>query len=418
MKRIFVRRASISSDPTPAVPADKIAAARSAVQAAPDERSKHKELAKLLALGGQLDELGETLEKWSVRDPLDADVIVGRADLAARRGDRESSLRILGGALAASALARDDAFVLATTVARGYERLGRSEACAFQVTAAELRPTDTDAMARAVACERRLGHAASADRWLSTLKEPQRVSVSNAVAKIDPSKAETATGDIVVSATWDGGADLDVVIVDPGGRRAGVASRMKGARVEGAMARDHETLGLATNDAGSFVIEMVRAGAGEGGRTDSPVSGKLVIRAFGESQTVPFVITGARAQVARVDSRWEAQLVPVDDPFVATNGFPNPNEPRVFDRGAAAGSLARISVNHCSASGQVGTGHVTVTFSPSGRVTEAVVDDPSFSGTPAGRCVSAAFFGASVPSFTGAPVRVGKSFTVGSPIAR
>ena len=86
MKKIFVRKASISSDPTPAVSAEKIALARAAVQAAPDERGKHKELTKLLALGGQLDELGETLEKWSVRDPLDADVIVGRADLAARRG--------------------------------------------------------------------------------------------------------------------------------------------------------------------------------------------------------------------------------------------------------------------------------------------------------------------------------------------
>ena len=90
MRKIFVRHATISSDPTPAVPAAKIALARAAVEAAPDERGKHKELAKLLALGGQLDELGETLEKWSVRDPLDADVIVGRADLAARRGDRET----------------------------------------------------------------------------------------------------------------------------------------------------------------------------------------------------------------------------------------------------------------------------------------------------------------------------------------
>jgi hypothetical protein len=69
MRRIFVRKASISTDPTPAVSAEKIALARAAVQAAPDERSKHKELTKLLALGGQLDELGETLEKWSARGP-------------------------------------------------------------------------------------------------------------------------------------------------------------------------------------------------------------------------------------------------------------------------------------------------------------------------------------------------------------
>ncbi len=407
MRKVFVRRASISSDPTPAVPAEKIALARAAVQAAPDERGKHKELAKLLALGGQLDELGETLEKWSTRDPLDADVIVGRADLAARRGDREASLRILSGALAASAMSRDEAFVLATTVARSFERLGRAEACAFHVTAAEIRPTDTDAMARAVSCERRQGRAKSADRWLDTMKEPQRLAVSNAAAKIDPAKAEVATGDIVVSATWDGNADLDVVLLDPAGRRAGVATRMKGARIEGATARDHETLALATGEAGAFVVEMVRAGVGEAGR-DLPVSGRLTIRAFGQSQTVPFTLAAARVQVARVDTRWEAQLVPVDD----GSGLQS-NEPQFFDRGAAAGSLGRISVGHCGASGQVGTGHVTVTFAPSGRVAQVVVDDPTFSDTPAGRCVTNAFFGASVPSFQGGAVKVGKSFTIG-----
>jgi hypothetical protein len=413
MRRVFVRKASIATDPTPAVSAEKIALARAAVQAAPDERSKHKELTKLLALGGQLDELGETLEKWSTRDPLDADVIVGRSDLAARRGDRETSLRILGGALAASAMSRDDAFVLATTIARSYERLGRTEACSFQVTAAELRPTDTDAMARAVACERRQGRGASADRWLATLKEPQRVAVTNAAAKVDPAKTEQTNGDVVVSATWDGNTDLDVVVVDPAGRKAGVATRMKGARIEGATARDHETLALATGEAGAFVVEMVRAGAGDAGR-DVPVTGKVTIRAFGQTQTVPFTLTGVRTQVARVDSRWEAELVPVED---GTFGFRN-NEPRPFDRGAAAGALARVSVAQCSASGQVGTGHVTVTFAPSGRVSSVIVDDPSFSGTPAGRCVTTAFFGASVAPFEGGQVRVGKSFTIGVPMAR
>jgi hypothetical protein len=413
MRRIFVRKASISTDPTPAVSSEKIALARAAVQAAPDERSKHKELTKLLALGGQLDELGETLEKWSARDPLDADVIVGRSDLAARRGDRETSLRILGGALAASAMSRDDAFVLATTLARSYERLGRSEACAFQVTAAELRPTDTDAMARAVSCERRQGRRASADRWLATLKDSQRVLVTNAAAKIDPAKAEQVNGDVVVSATWDGNADLDVVVIDPAGRRAGVASRMKGARIEGATARDHETLALATGEAGAFVVEMVRGAAGEAGR-DAPITGKVTIRAFGQTQTVPFTVTGVRTQVARVDSRWEAELVPVED---GTFGFRS-NEGHPFDRSAAAGALARVSVAQCAASGQVGTGHVTVTFAPSGRVSSVIVDDPSFSGTPAGRCVTAAFFAASVARFEGGEVRVGKSFNLGAPMAR
>ena len=139
MKKVFVRRATLTADASPAVAADKVAQARAAVAAAPDERSKHKDLARMLALSGQLDELSETLEKWSSRDPLDVDVIVGRADVAARRGDRDASLRILGGALAASALTPADAFAVAQAVGRSYDRLGKPEGCAFHVAAAELR---------------------------------------------------------------------------------------------------------------------------------------------------------------------------------------------------------------------------------------------------------------------------------------
>src|SRR5205085_2192799 len=161
------------------------------------------------------------------------------------------------------------------------------------VTAAELKPTDVDTVARAVSCERRQGRAKAADRWLSGMKDVQRTAVTNALAKGEAAKAETATGDFVVSASWDGGADLDI---------------------------------------------------------------------------------------ARVDARWEAELVPVDDDL-GFIGTPPPRD-RPFDRGAAASSLANVSVRHCAAGGQVGTGHVVVTFSPNGRVTEVIVDDPTFASTP------------------------------------
>lgn len=412
MKRVFVRHATLSSSSSPSVPVDKIAQARAAVAAAPDERSKHKDLARMLALSGQLDELNETLEKWSSRDPLDVDVIVGRADVAARRGDREASLRILGGALAANAVAVSDAFTIAQAVGRSYDRLGRAEGCAFHVASAELRPADSDALARAISCERAQGRTVSADRWLVGLKETQRNAVNTAITKLEAQRSEPAGGDITVSATWSGGADVDLAIVDPSGRRAGAVTRMKGARVEGAIARDHETVGLSSNDAGSFLIEVVRANAGEG---TIPVSGTVTIKAFGQSQSIPFTLTGARAQVGRVDVRWDAELVPLGPDVIAPPPTPTGG---VFDRGAAASALASVNVQHCSASGQVGTGHVMVTFAPTGRVSEVIVDDANFSGTPAGRCVQTAFFNASVQPFVGGPVKVGKSFSLGAPLAR
>lgn len=415
MRKVFVRRASIgTSSPATAVNADKVAQARNAVSASPDERGKHKELARVLAITGQLEELGEVLERWSTRDPLDADVILARADLAARKGDREASLRILGGALSANALSANEAFLLASNVSRAYERLGRPERCAFDVAAAELKSTDTDAVARAVSCERSMGRTKSADRWLGGLKDTQRTAVSNALAKIDPSKPESAFGDVVVNATWDGGVDLDVTILDPNGRRAGVTSRMRGARVEGAMARDHENVALSTPDAGPFVVEIARASAAD---SNVPVSGRLVIKAFGQTQTVPFTLTGARAPVARVDVHWEEQLVPIDDSASQAEGSSG-NALSPFDRVAASSALSAINVTHCGSTGQVGTGHATVTFNAPGRVSNVIIDDANFAGTPAGRCVQAAFLSARVPAFNSQSASIGKSFTIGNPLAR
>jgi hypothetical protein len=413
MKKVFVRHATLTADATPAIPAEKVNAARAAVAAAPDERSKHKELAKVLALSGQLDELGETLDKWSERDPLDFDVIVGRADLAARRGNRDASLRILGGALAANALATNDAYIVAQSVARSFERMGRPEGCAFHVAAAEMKPTDPEALMWAISCERQEGRTASADRWLVGLKDTQRDAVTKALSTIETKRTDNVGfGDIIVTANWSGGADLDLALVDPSGRRASAVSRLKGARVESATARDHETLALSSSDGGSFAVEVVRANAPNETQPANPVSGSVTIKAFGQTKTVPFTLSGARAQLGRVDVRWEQELVPLDGTEDFNNANITSSGVAQFDRGAANNALSRISLAHCGNSGQVGTGHATVTFSPSGGVQNVVVDDGSFSGTPAGRCVQTAFFNARIPAFAGAPVRVGKSFTV------
>ena len=404
MKKVCVRKASVSTDAGGAVSADRLAQARAAVAAAPDERARHKDLAKLLALSGQLDELGATLEKWSTRDPLDADVISSRAELAARRGDRDGALRIMSGGLAASALAPADAFTMAQAIGRSFERVGRPEACAFWVAAAELKSTDPAAVAKAMTCER----SGKPMGWLDGLKDTQRAAISTALAKTD-AKPETATGDVVVSATWTGGADLDLTLVDPSGRRAGAVSRLKSARVENALATDRESVSLSSNEAGAFVVEIARADASKTASGSSPqagpLSGTVTIRAFGQTQTIPFTLSGARTTVGRVDVRWEAELVPVDGPFA-----PDPVPTLApFNRTAAANALG-VSVAHCR--GQNGTGHATVTFAPSGRVSDVVVDDPIFAGSSTAQCVESTLTSISVPPFGGAAVRVGKSFSI------
>lgn len=84
-----------------------------------------------------------------------------------------------------------------------------------------------------------------------------------------------------------------------------------------------------------------------------------------------------------------------------------------FDRGAAAAALGSVNVQACKkGDGPTGAGHVTVTFGPDGSVQTAVVDSGPYPGTAVGGCVAGKYRGARVPAFGGAPVRVGKSFTI------
>ena len=101
-----------------------------------------------------------------------------------------------------------------------------------------------------------------------------------------------------------------------------------------------------------------------------------------------------------------------------TNGAGNAPAPAAastaqFDRGAAAASLGAVNVGACKkGDGPTGSGHVSVTFAPTGSVVSAVVDGPPFAGTPVGGCVAGKFRGARVPAFGGGNVKVGKSFSI------
>lgn len=84
-----------------------------------------------------------------------------------------------------------------------------------------------------------------------------------------------------------------------------------------------------------------------------------------------------------------------------------------FDRGAAAAALGGVNVATCKKpDGPSGSGHVKVTFAPSGNVSTAEVDSPPFAGTGVGGCIAGKFRAAHIPAFAGGPVTVGKSFSL------
>jgi hypothetical protein len=86
-----------------------------------------------------------------------------------------------------------------------------------------------------------------------------------------------------------------------------------------------------------------------------------------------------------------------------------------FDKGAAKAALA-AAASMAAACKQPddpsGGARVSVTFSPSGRVTTAKLVSGAFMGTPTGSCIARAFRTISVPAFSGDPVTVTKEVAV------
>jgi predicted Zn finger-like uncharacterized protein len=86
-----------------------------------------------------------------------------------------------------------------------------------------------------------------------------------------------------------------------------------------------------------------------------------------------------------------------------------------FDKKAAAAALSTVA-SQCTAcrrlDGPKGSGRALVTFATSGRVTGVQVVGGAFQGTRVGSCVAGVFRRAKVPSFSGSPVTVSKSFTI------
>lgn len=85
----------------------------------------------------------------------------------------------------------------------------------------------------------------------------------------------------------------------------------------------------------------------------------------------------------------------------------------VFDRDAASKVLGSVELIKCKApGGPRGAGHVLLTFATDGSVSDVQVDRLPYKDNPVARCISAQYKLAKVPAFTGAPVVVGKNFSI------
>lgn len=313
MRKVFDRKVSFDAGNTFVTQnASKLLAAESAIAASPDSRDKTVDLFAMYSTAGRLGEAQELTAKWSSRDALDPDALMARADLAARQGDRDRAVRILGGL----ADVRPNDRAVQIRLADLQDSAGNvALACEHRLALADLAMSDPKLVADAVRCARSQGMLDLASRVELDTTEKVRAVVTRLLVAPNPTQ-KPLNGDVQVSAEWSGGADLDVALIDAQGKRTSWLGSPGKATTT---ARDvtsqrNETLAVSALPQGNYVVEISRAG-GVGEGTASAIRGEVTLRLGGDVRKIPFTLAGPRAEVGTVRVFFTSRLVPVDFGF-------------------------------------------------------------------------------------------------------
>lgn len=316
MRRIFERKGGFEAVNTIAQSnASKLIAAESALSITPDSRDKTAELYALYATSGRLNDAQELTAKWSGRDALDPDALMARADLAARQGDRERAIRILGGL----ADVRPGDKAIQIRLATLHDVSGNTAfSCEHKIALATLAMSDAKRVADAVACTRNQGMNDLSN--LLRLEADRKVqdAIDKQLSSITTPLSVPLTGDVQLSAEWTGGVDLDVALIDAQGKRISWLGSPLKANVS---CRDvtnpaTETLAVSNLPAGNYIIEISRA---NGADANAFVQGNLTLRVVNETRKIPFNLSRERAELGTARVFFTSRLVPVNQGW---GGFP------------------------------------------------------------------------------------------------
>jgi len=315
MRRVWQRKGQISSSER--VPRSAslsaIADAERTLATDPDRRSNVKKAYSLYAISGDLGRATSLVERWLGKEPLDPDALTARADLAARRGDRELAIRMLGSVVDV----RPDDVASQKRLARLYRWSGRAAlGCRHAMAIAELRANDPKLLADALRCSRNEGGAHWASDALSLVDE-KVARQATTLASAPAADESRLLGDLRVEATWSDDADLDLAILHPDGQRVSWLGAPTRELISARDVLDHGREGLALNGAkpGQYAIEIVRS-AGYSGT----VRGELTLSAAGETRRIPFTLDGQRMTFALVEIKMVPRLVPLEGalPLIAS----------------------------------------------------------------------------------------------------
>jgi hypothetical protein len=307
MRRVWDRKGQITT--TRFVPLaasiSAVADAERALAAQPDRRSAVKKAYSLYAVSADLGRATSLVERWAGKEPLDPDALTARADLAARRGDRELAVRILGSVVDV----RPDDVASQKRLARLYRWSGRAAlGCRHAMAIAELRAADPKLLADALRCAR----SGNASRWASdalSLVDEKTARAAEALAAAPAPDDTRLLGDLRVEATWSDDADLDLALLHPDGHRVSWLGAPTRELISAQHVLDHDREGLALSGArpGEYAVEIVRSEGRSG-----PVHGELTLFAAGETRRIPFTLDGERMTIALAEIKMVPRLVPLE----------------------------------------------------------------------------------------------------------
>jgi hypothetical protein len=312
MHKVFDRKASFDAGNALAVQnASRLAAAEGAAQTTPDSRDRTVDLYTLYATSGRLGEAQELTARWSGRDALDPEALTARSDLAARQGDRDRAIRILGGL----ADVRPGDRAIQARLADLEDAAGNpGVACEHRIALADMALAEAKPVADAVRCARTRGLADLANLLRLDAGEKVRDAIDKLLLASAPAASAVLLGDIQIAGEWTGGADLDLALIDAHGHRTSwLGSPFKGVTAaRDATSTRGETLSLSGLPSGSYVLEVSRAGTGADPSANTPVSGEVTLHMPGGMRKIPFALAGPRAELGTLRVFFTSRLVPVD----------------------------------------------------------------------------------------------------------
>ena len=281
---------------------DAVSRAETQLRLEPNSRERHRALVQALAYAGDLERAHTVARQWLERDRLDPEALGYMADVLARIGRRDDSIRTLSGAVN---LQPDDR-TLHERLAAAFERVGAAEhACAHRIALAAISPADAAVAGRAVRCQRATGRPAAADRLLAAADPLARPRFELAAA--EPPAGERATGDLVLRATWSGGSDLDISLIAPDGKRISWLGGRRGVTADGAGRTGSESMALRRISAGNYLVEIARTNPAN----RAPIAGSIHVRVLGVERELHFNLASEHATVGRVAVARKSRLVPL-----------------------------------------------------------------------------------------------------------